>query len=553
MSNILTYVLIFTLPLIHSSFLNYFGFNFNSLVYGNFEFTKVIFFNLLSSLIIFSFFIESLIKKEKIKIYYAAILSLIIIVSSISIIFSISPFISFFGNQEKNHSFILILNLIGIFVVLTNKKKEVLNKYLKVIIISFIITFLIGIKELLYPALNYLNEPKYAVSTYGSNHFFALSVILLLPILYKKIKGYYLYLLLILLFFIVFLTKSFLAISIFIIYIVIKTFGKKQGLIISFFLISIGLIIIFNYFPEKIHSLLSRFYIWENVISLYISSFKNIIFGYGFESLEIMFPKEKNAYLYIFENFGYFADRSHNLWIDILFSTGILGFSLSVYVSFLILKITKNTYYYDTFMLFFIFVFFNFASITNYLFFIILFVIFNINKEKDNFISIKVNYYYLVFVFFFIFSFICEFKFYIAETYYKKGSLERASIIFPYPKYLIENGDNKGLDYYSFKPIYYYINNINKNEENILNNCISLVNNYAIAESYIYCGRILEKNNYKKESLEFYEKGLSKLPDLRNNKSDFYSNYLIKKTISKNRFFSEKYGYLEEIVKKVGY
>lgn len=553
MSNILTYVLIFTLPLIHSSFLNYFWFNFNSLVYWNFEFTKVIFFNLLSSLIILSFFIESLIKKERIKIYYANIILLIIIVSLFSIIFSISPFISFFWNQEKSHSFILILNLIWIFVVLTNKKKEILNKYLKVIIISFIITFLIWVKELLYPSLNYINKLEYAISTYWSNQFFALSVVLLLPLLYKKIKWYYLYLLLILLFFIVFLTKSFLAISIFVAYIIFKFFGKNLWFIINLFLFSLWSIMLFYYFPEKIHSLISRFYIWENVISLYMSSFKNLIFWYWFESLEIIFPKEKNAYLYIFENFWYFADRSHNLWIDILFSTWILGFTLSIYLTFLILKITKDSYYYDTFLLFFIFVFFNFASITSYLFLTLLFVIFDINKEKDNFISIKINYYYLVIALFFIFTFICEFKFYFAEIYYKKWSLERASIIFPYPKYLIENWDNRWLDYYSFKPIYYYINNINNNEENIINNCISLVKNYPIAESYIYCWRILEKNNYKKESLEFYEKGLSKLPDLRNSKSDFYSNYLIKKTISKNRFFSEKYWYLEEIVKKVWY
>ncbi|MFA5917207.1 MAG: O-antigen ligase family protein [Candidatus Gracilibacteria bacterium] len=551
MSNLLLYVLFFFISLIHSSFLNYFGFDFNSLVNGNFEFTKIIFFDIISSLIIISFLVEKYLKKDRIKVYYPIILIFIIIISFISTFFSISSFISFFGNTNKAHGLVFAINLVGIFIILSNKNKNELNKFLKVFVLSLFIVFILGIKEFYLPSLNYQETINKAVSSFGNNQFLALSIILIIPLFFKKYKSKYNFLVLFFLLFVLILTKSLIGISIFLSYLCFKFLGKKKGLLFSFLGFLLGSLVVFFYFPEKLHSLFSRFYIWQNVLNLYISSFKNILFGYGFETLDLIFSKEKNPYLYIFENYGFIADRSHNLWLDILYSTGILGFSLALYITLKILKISKNTYYYDIFLLFFIFIFFNFASVVHYLFLLIILALFlKKNDLKIDKSKYKINIFYSIFIIFSIFSIIYSTKFFIAEVYYKKGNLSKSIESFNYPEYYFEVGSyNKGLKYYNnFIPLDYYKNLIPKDLNNLITNCENFVNSYPIAENYLWCGEILERENYKKESLVFYKNGLSKLPDLRNNKSIYYNNFFVKYTISGNRFFNEKYGDLRRII-----
>lgn len=550
MSNIFLFVLIFTLSLIHSSFLNYFWFDFNSLVNWNFEFTKVIFFNVFSSLTIISFLIEWILKKENIKIYYKNILLSIILVSLLSVIFSVSPFISFFWNQEKAHSLMLTLNLIWIFIILTNKKKEELNKLLNVFLISLLFVFILWIKEFYFPSLIYKETLNKAVSSFWNNQFLALSLVLLLPIILKKYDFKYKYLSLFLLFFCLLLTKSFIWITIFVIYLIIFFFWKRKWFLYSLLFLILWSLIIFFYFPEKLHSFLSRFYIWQNIINLYFSSFKNIIFWYWFETLDLIFPREKNTYLYIFENFWFIADRSHNLRIDILYSTWLLWLSLTIYVSNLILKLSKNTYYFDIFIIFFIFCTFNFAGITHYLFLLIILSLL-IKKENNNINNFKLNILFIFPIIFFTFTLIYSTKFFIAESYYKSWNLISWVKIFNYPKYYFELWEyEKGLSFYDFPPIYYYRDKIiNDDKNNLISNCKNLVKNYKIAENYIWCWNMLKNANNKKESQLFFEKWLSLLPNLRDNNSNYYGNFFVKYTISGNRFFNEKYGNLKEIIK----
>ncbi len=551
MSNLLLYVLFFSISLIHSSFLNYFWFDFSSLVNWNFEFTKVIFFDIISSLIIISFLIEKSFKKDKIKIYYPTILFLIFVISILSTFFSISSFISFFWNQNKAHWLIFVLNLISIFIVLLNKSKEELNKFLKVFLSSLFITFILGIKELYLPSLNYQETVNKAISSFWNNQFLALSIILITPLVFKKYKSKYNFLVIFFLLFVLILTKSFIWISIFLSYLCFKFLWKKKWFLFSFLGFLFWSLIVFFYFPEKLHSLFSRFYIWQNVLNLYISSFKNILFWYGFETLDLIFSKEKNPYLYIFENYSFIADRSHNLWLDILYSTWILWFSLALYITFTILKISKNTYYYEIFLLFFIFVFFNFPWVVHYLFLLVILALFF--KKDDLKIDISkynINFIYYIFVIFSIFSIWYSAKFFITEIYYKKWNLNKSIKTFHYPKYYFEIWNNENwLKYYNnFIPLDYYKNLIPKDLNNLITNCENFVHNYPIAENYIWCGKILERENYKKESLIFYKNWLSKLPDLWNKESIYYNNFFVKHTISWNRFFDEKYWDLRKII-----
>jgi hypothetical protein len=555
MSNISLYVLLFSISLIHSSFLNYFWFDFNSLVNWNFEFTKVIFFNILSSLTIIFFLIESFLKKEIIKIYYKKILFFTISISILSTTFSISPFISLFWNQEKAHSLIFILNLIWIFIVLTNKKKHELDKFLKIYLISIFIVCIIWIKEYYFPSLNYQDDFNKAVSSFWNNSFLALSILLLIPLILKKYTLKYKFLYLFLLLFCLLLTKSLIAIIIFVIYLFFYFFWKNKWFIFSFLFILFWLSIIFLYFPEKLHSFLSRFYIWQNVISLYLSNFKNILFWYWFETLNLIFTKEKNPYLYIFENYWFIADRSHNLWLDILYSTWIIWFILSIYTSFQILKLTKNTYYFDIFIIFFIFCFFNFAWVSHYLFLILILALF-IKNENIKLSLYNFNIKYIPFIISItiisinIYIIIFSTRFYIAEMHYKSWNLEKAINTFCYPKYYFEVWDfKKWLKYYDFPPIIYYQIMILKDDKNnLITNCNKLVSIYNIAENYIWCWNLMEKENYKKESLDFYKRWLSKLPNLWDKNSIYYNNFFVKYTISWNRFLSEKYWNLKQII-----
>lgn len=551
MSNISLYVLFFATPLIHSSFLNYFWFDFNSLVNWSFEFTKVIFFNVFSSFTIISFLIERFFKKENIKIYYKNILFFIISVSITSTIFSISPFISFFWNTEKAHSLIFILNLIWIFIVLSNKKKEELNKFLKVFLLSLFVVCVIWIREYYFPSLNYEGQLNKAVSSLWNSQFLALSIILSLPIILKKYHSKYKFLWVFLMFFCLLLSKSFIWITIFVVYLLFSFFWKNKWFLLSFLLLITWSLIIFFYFPEKLHSFISRFFIWKNVISLYLYDFKNILFWYWFETLNLSFPKEKDPYLYIFENFWFIADRSHNLWLDILYSTWIFWFILATYISFDILKLTKNTYYFDIFLIFFVFCFFNFAWISHYLFLLLIFSLF-LKKEWINtdWIKFKTNYLIIIPIIFFLLSIIYSTRFYIAETYYKSHKLDKALQTFSYPKYYIEDWDyEKWLDYYTLKPIDYYQNKVlTDDKKNLITNCKNLVSNYNIAENYLWCWNIMEIENYKKESQIFYKKWLSLLPDLWDKNSDYYNNFFVKYTISLNRFLSEKYWNLRRII-----
>lgn len=570
MSNIFLYVLIFSISLVHSNFLNYFWFDFVALVNWNFEFTKSIFFNVFSSLVILFFIIEKVINREKIKIFYPKIITLIAIISLISTIFSYSPFISLFWNQEKSHSLLFVLNLIWLFIVLSNKNKEKLDKIIKVYFYSIIIVSLIWVKEFYFPSLNYANTQNNAVSSLWNNQYLALSLIIVIPLIIEKYKWFYYFFIIPILLCLI-LTKSFFWIVLASFYFIYYLFLKKNIFILKLkeYFISLSIIkksfiwvflittifftffiIIFYFFPEKIHSFLSRFYIWSNVLKESFSSIKSFFLWNWFESLAFIFPKEKNPYLYIFENFWYFADRSHNMYIDILFSTWVFGLILSFYISFIILKYSYETKYFSIIILVFIFILFNFASISHYVFLVI--IISLLSTKYWNYKEIKQLCVFSFFIIFTIFSIIISSKYYLWEIYFKSNNLDKAISLFLHPLYSIEiENYEKWLSYFKTPPINYYQNIIIKEPYDTLKNCDELVKNYTIAENYFWCARLLELIWNDNESLKYYKTWLDLLPDLWNENSIYYKNYIIKKTISKNRFFSKKYSNIKEILEKV--
>lgn len=455
----------------------------------------------------------------------------------------------------------MIINLILIFIVVSNKEEKIKNKILKISFLSLIFVIIIWIKEYFLPTLDYEVWLNYAVSTFWNKQFLAFYLLLFLPLIIKnyalqitKIKPFYI-LFLILYFGLLFITKSLIPIILSLSFLVFYIFWKRKWYIILSLLFLIWGTLIFLYFPEKINSFLSRFFIWFNTFQIWFSDLKSLVIWNWFETLNLIFDREKNPYLYIFENFGFSADRNHNLFLDIFFSTWIIWLIIAFYTTYKIIYISKDTIYFQVFILALFFLFFNFASIVHYTILILFLTLLIKEKTKFKYIDFNVNKFLLVSVIFLNFFIFFSFsKFLISEINYKKWDLDNAIKYFSYPEYYIENQNHEEwLSYYRIIPEIYFKNIILNEPDNIIQNCENLTKNYKTAENFLWCWKILEIENYKNESLIFYKNWILFLPNLWKNDSMYINNFFIKITKDdiKHRFFNEKYSNIKEVLEKL--
>ena len=547
-------LLFITIPIINSNLGELFWIKLWLNVNWNYEFSKIIFFNIISSIIIFLFFIYSILNKKSIKI--PKLIFIIILFFSISTFFSISPYISFFWNNKKGHWLLMFINLISLFIIFLNLSKKEKKKFLKYSLIGLLLSSLIAIWQLYFPTFNYGNLSNRALWTFWHPNYLALYLLLYLLILIHnklQLKNNLNLILLILLITALILTKSFIWIFIWLSYLWVIYYKnlnwKNKKLFLILLLIGvffISFIILHNFWYTKIHSFISRFFIWETTLRTIIESPKTFLIWNWFETLNLVFEKNKSPFLYIFENFGYTADRPHNILLLFFYSTGIFGFFLITTIYYIILKF-KTSVYKESLLLAFIFLLFNFASITSYLL-IILFLSFLIKtKNKNNF-----NY-----LFFFILTIISlywaynSYLYYKAENYIKHWKIINITNIFKYnPNYYFKNWEpEKWLKYINQKTELYYKSKIYfKND--LKNWCLNLTQNYPSVENYFFCGDIywnIDKNIAKK----YYLKWLKKLPNLWNKNSKYYNYIIIKDTINWNRFFSSKYSNIKIILKRM--
>jgi hypothetical protein len=628
--NFFLYSLFFFLPLIHSRFFNTFFWGFDIAINGNFEFTKSIFFIIVSSIII-----VLNIKREKKKMdIFSLFFILILLISSI---FSISPFASFFWNIEKWHSFFLFFNLVilyNFFCSLDEKERE---NILKVILFWSFFVALFGIKEFFAPSFHYGDYLGRAIGTFWNPHYFASYILMLSPFFFKIIlqeKRYYYSLLFIPLVFCLFLTKSFIGIFIFFFLIFYLFFYKNKWIIISGICLSIlAFLFIFLVFPEKIHSLLSRFFIWETVIKIISSDFK-IFFLWGWnETLSFMFWNFKSPFLYIFENFWYNADRSHNIFLDFFYNFWIWWFLFLSFIFWFIIKtatnfrksqkqevrgrkifaiwaywwvsewainfsdeeihsfsnfLTKNfkrNPYIESLLIFFFFHFFNFPSISSYLLFI--FFLSSIRQEKgwlksifenlaiwkgiwvckDKNLLLKIkslfkktrgksflNFHFslskIFIIFYSLFSIFLFSSFFTAEHFFYEKQYKKAISYFSHPNYFYElNLFERWKTIENFLSSNYFRKKI-LNLRNYEENCREFLVLYTSAEDYFYCWNIAEKKWNLKKAKIYYQEWLKKIPNLRENYSPYWNNFFVKNLITGNRFFSEKYSDIKNILDK---
>ncbi|PID87700.1 hypothetical protein CSB07_00050 [Candidatus Gracilibacteria bacterium] len=546
-------ILLFCIPIINSHLLDFFGIKLGIYVNGNYEFTKVMFFNIISGIILILFGIKTFFNKKKVIIPKYTLFFIIMIL--FSTIFSLSLYTSLFGNSEKGHSLIMFTNLLGVFIILLNTQKKILNNLLKILIISALITCIIGIWQLYFPSFDYKELSDRLIGTFGHPNYISLFFLLIIPLLYpinerynikKYIKIVFLFILLIGLI----LTKSFIAIFLTFSYLFFVLFkNKKYKLYIFTIFIFLGIILIIKIFPEKLSSLISRFFIWETTLKIIFSNIKIFFIGGGTETLSYLFDNYKSEYLYIFEQIGFTADRPHNIILNFFYHFGILGliFILTIYITITKKFINKKTPINISLFLGSIFLLLNFASIASYLLIILLF-----SLSNSKVIKVKANYLGLIFIIIPILGIYYSYKFYISEIYAYKNNYETAIKYFPYNPYnYYKIGDYKsGLEKEKLKSEKYYLTKIYslKNPEK---DCKKLIKNYYSVENYLFCGNFLWEIGKYKDAKSYYKNGTKKLPDLWNDNSKYYNNIIIKKFISGNRFFSEKYSNIKQILKRI--
>lgn len=517
--------------LINSKILNMFWVNFSFDLRWSFEFLKTMTFNIFSSVFLIIYFILNF--KEKIN--YNKNINLIFLLFFISIISSSFFLTNIFWNNIRWHSIIFYTNLIWLFIILINLEEKTKKTILKYFLYLSIIPVFLAIKEYFFSSLNYMDLEKRAFWSFWHPNFLAFFILIFLPIILKKIKNKMIFFIFILFSFAIFLSKSAIAIFLYLSYIIYYLYNKNKIHINHIYFLTLIFIIFFSYFLinfsviTKLNSFISRFFIWETSLEIYFSQIKYIIFWIWNDSLKYVFDSFKSPHLYIFENIWFTSDRPHNYYLQILLSYWVLWFSLLIFFLFKLFKNTKKNYLFHSIFLWLVFLFFNFPSVIHYILFILIFsIILKYQKSYDKNIMLKI-----FFIIFSIFSIISSI-FYIKE----------------------ENKIFKNIGYKSNIEIY---NNLKKEdiEKTILKSsktyieiCENLTNKISSAENYIFCWNLFWKID-KNISLNYYKKWLEMIPNMRDIDSKYFNNFFVKNLYNENRFFSEKYSNLKEVLKRV--
>jgi hypothetical protein len=546
-------ILFITLPLINSHLLDFFGLAEiakNFYVDWNYEFSKVIFFNIFSGLILFLYFLWTIIWIHPLSgtsfekgrnIFIPKIIFPIIFILLISTIFSISPEISLFWNTDKAHSFLMFLNLIWIYLIIQNSEYSFKKSLLFWSVLWLFPVIYFAWWEFFNPSYNYWDLGNRAFGTFGHPNYLALYLLLFLPIITQnkvKLNRNLNYFLIIWIVSAILLTKSVLAISLLILYksyyfLFKARFKHIKTLYFIVALIWILFIIIQNFWYSKLHSFISRFYIWETTWNIISSDIKTFFIWNGTETLWIIFDSFKSPYLYIFENFWFTADRPHNIFLNLFYHFWIFWFLMFLY---LILKLIFKKYwvYKHSLVLALIFLCFNYASISSYLIIVLIISLINKNTNKTSILN--------------SFSFSGErgYILYILTIFL----ITIFSIFWWYHSYKLYNSEILIYkeNYIEAKNNYIFWEKIYK-----IDTCEELIEKWdKSVETYFYCWNIKYNKNSPEAWIKYYKLWLEKLPDLWNKNSQYFNNILIKDNPDiLHRFYARKYSNLEVILKRV--
>ncbi len=500
-------------------------------VVWNYEFTKVCFFIVLTSLFS-TFFIW------KKKFSFSPLFLFFLWSIFVSTFFSASPILSFIGWQEKGHGFFLFFSLF-LFTNICFHLSEEERKYIKKALFYLLVfTCFIALKERFFPSYDYGELSKRALWTLWSPNYLSGAILLFVPFLLQSLerkRSIFLALACVLIFFTLFLTFQWWAIFLFLWYVFFSFWRKYSNTLklVFFGLLFIVAWILLFLFPEKLHSFLSRFWIWETTFHIIFSSPKVFFFWVWPEMLGNIFSSYKIPSLYIYENFWFTADRVHNIFLDFWVQFWLFPFLLLVYATYFLFRNYKKNPSNDSLILFVLFQLYNFPSAITYLLCIFL-ITWILPKEKSTFfhslfsrvLLSSISLLSIVFISFLYFTHVDASK----GNHQKPAELFSFSVFFP--EYKDEN---------------FYKSQIlvtSKKEEN----CWVLVQKFPSVENYFFCGDIFKNIGDVKNAKMYYRKGLQKLPDLWNKNSHYWNNFFVSKTITGNRFFSPKFSHIGQIL-----
>jgi len=558
LTKILLWLLVFTLPLIHGRIFQTLWIDFWLIVSGNFEFTKSMYFNSLCAVIYIVFFVEYIfIQKKQIWVSKSEkyVLILIFILLCSSTYFSISPYTSLIWDLDKWHTSLLYTNLLWLYVVVRQIELKQLRSIIYVFIISGVFTSILALKELYFPSFNYWELWDRALWSFGHPNYLSGFLLLLLPSL-LLVRYIVLRCIVFTLFFVtIILCQSVFALLLawwYLIYISRpwKKYVQKSYIFALMFIAALLVLwIITLYFPEKLHSFLSRFYLWESTLHILIEYPTFFLFGAWAETLPYYFSSYKAPELYIFENFGYTADRPHNFALSILYQFGVFWLALFMYLIYKLItliksypSIEKNLSIWAIF-LFLLYGVFHYFSISSYIVLVLAIALYFHPKQVGNY-SVKVFFTIILFI-----SFLWAFasiRLFAWEVYYASWETRKSLDMIFHPKYFLnfwETDKASQLEWIiSERTIKTQMTlSQSKNES-----CENLISSYPSVENYFYCWDILESAWKDITAIKYYKLWLSKLPDLWNQDSEYQDNYFVKNTIT-----GKKYWNLRSILEKV--
>ena len=354
-----------------------------------FEWIKSVFINILwiISFIFLLLFQDKFYEKNNIKWLYSWIIITAIIISSI---FTIWSWDFFFWLSEKHHWWLYYISLVFIFLAISIwYKKSYYYKTIKVIFIFFVILWLYSIFQKLWiDPLSSLYKTRVSLTrvfwTLWNANYLAGLCIVLFPLIHLLRNKYYKYILFIYCFIVLLLTGSYFWIAVLLIYLLYKSYTINKKIFLWWVIIFLTIFIhIFNtIWIEKIWSLKARPYIWISSISAIIESPKSFLIWNWPDTLQEVFDSHKHEKLNIYETSTYTADRSHNIFIDLIYFFWIFWWWIIIFFLLYAVKISQNIYIKESIILFLIFFSFNIPVTIHFIIIVLLLARIYQNKWK---------------------------------------------------------------------------------------------------------------------------------------------------------------------------
>lgn len=302
-----------------------------------------------------------------------------LIASIITTIITKNRTVSIYGVYEDFEGIITIVNYILFFYLAINfiKTKNDVFKYIYIILGATIIISLYGLGQNLGWDFVRWNPETYSperfFSTLGNPNFLAAYLVESIPVVFvlffithKIFKKFFILISLILTVIILFLTKSragFLSFLVTIFFIIVYTFldaSKKENELFAknkiWFLVFAIIILLTSFHPivreafqmlwERSKNLFSlkgiiltpRIYIWKSALMMFKD---NPITGTGLDTFQVIFPYYRLPIYWQLEWNGT-PEKTHNVFLQVMATQGMLGFSFYLLLFFTFLKKSFN-------------------------------------------------------------------------------------------------------------------------------------------------------------------------------------------------------------------